>query len=290
MHGAGLGGADADRRRIENRLQGLPPVMSTTCGLHGMAQRVLAEVAARLSREARERDVPLRLAERIGAIVRDTELATPVDAALAALNARPASYPDKLTALEEVARQLGDDWTQDATSFLAVTIAMGRLQCLLRRISQGRPAEPSDAPRGKSLLLTPPNEEHTFGVCLLEELMRAYGWETTIYRADSVESLVKRMEKSQIDIVCFSWTNAALAPSVGDCVKAIDQLPAANRPAIISGGHAAGQNPAWLVRLGVNYVCESVYVAVQIADVHLRELRAVSRQDSTPLACADPRP
>ncbi|MBL6430947.1 MAG: hypothetical protein HPM95_05970 [Alphaproteobacteria bacterium] len=50
---------------------------------------------------------------------------------------------ERLEILETVARAIGDDWNDDATSFLDVTIAMGRLQCVMRQNlpigSAGRP-------------------------------------------------------------------------------------------------------------------------------------------------------
>ncbi|WP_157727476.1 cobalamin-dependent protein [Stappia sp. ES.058] len=254
---------------------GLPPVTTTTREFHGMAQRVLGEVAARHSSSSRPASHPAReLAKRIKTRICDPTSSAAADAAFTLIAKSALSTPERLGTLEAVAREIGDDWSDDATSFLDVTIAMGRLQCVMRRICQQERAMRPETMNGRCLLLIPSQESHTFGVCILEELLRTLGWETELIRVESIDFLEKRLDKAQVDIVCFSWTNAALASIAGDCVKAVERIPASTRPAIISGGHAAGQNPAWLVRLGVDYVCDSIHVALQIADIHLRELRA----------------
>ena len=281
MHRAGLDtrGAYDERARHAIVSIGMPPVTTTTRDLHGMAHRVLREVSARhasISEHARTpaRNLACDLAKQIKARVCDPTSSVAADAAFTLIADSALTTQGRLEVLEAVARAIGDDWTDDATSFLDVTIAMGRLQCVMRRICQLESAGRPEKACGRCLLLVPTQEHHTFGVCILEEILRAIGWETELLRFESIDFLEKRLDKAQIDIVCFSWTNAALASIAGDCVKAVERIPAPQRPAIISGGHAAGQNPAWLVRLGVDYVCDSIHVALQIADIHLRELRA----------------
>ncbi len=275
MHGAAIDRIAAlDERTREATVRiGMQPVTTTTRDLHGLAQRVLGAVAIRHTSQPAA-DPACDLAERVKACVCDSQSSAAAETAFKLVAASPLETHERLGILESVARAIGDDWSEDGASFLDVTIAMGRLQCVMRRICQLERVGPPDSPIGRCLLLVPTAEHHTFGICILEELMRALGWETELFRVESIDFLEKKLEKEQIDIVCFSWTNAVLSPIAGDCVKAVEQIPGPIRPAIISGGHAAGQNPAWLVRLGVDYVCDSIHVALQIADIHLRELRA----------------
>lgn len=277
MHGAGLDRREAHDKRAKNVTVsiGMPPIMTTTRDLHGLAQRVLGEVATRHASSSRPAPRPsCDLAERIKARICDHASSAAVDAAYTLISQSALPTPERLAVLEAVARAIGDDWCDDAASFLDVTVAMGRLQCVMRRICQMERTRRPETPTGKCLLIIPSQEHHTFGVCILEEMLRAFGWETDLFQVESIDFLEKTLDKAQIDVVCFSWTNAALASIAGDCVKAVERIPAPRRPAIISGGHAAGQNPAWLVRIGVDYVCDSIHVALQIADIHLRELRA----------------
>jgi methanogenic corrinoid protein MtbC1 len=270
---------------------GMPPVTTASRGLHGMAQRVLGEVAVRHASTSQCPGQPAGdLARRIKARVCDPTSSAAADAAFTLIANSALTPQERLEVLETVARAIGDDWSDDATSFLDVTIAMGRLQCVMRRICQMERARRSEPANGRCLLLLPSQESHTFGVCILEEMLRALGWETELCRFESIDFLEKRLDKAQIDIVCFSWTNAALASIAGDCVKAVERIPTPKRPAIISGGHAAGQNPAWLVRLGVDYVCDSIHVALQIADIHLREVRADLARPDLRHAPQDTRP
>lgn len=181
--------------------------------------------------------------------------------------------PGKLAFLESVARSLGDDWSRDSRSFLDVTIAMGRLQLVLRQLVHANAERRPDNMLGSALFTVPPTEAHHFAQCLTEELFRAEGWSTDLFWPADRNAVIDRIADRGHDIVCLSWSTAALAETASATIEAIDSIPIERRPAIVAGGRASHEHQGWLVRLGVDCVCESTYGALTAAR-QLLEFRA----------------
>jgi len=74
-----------------------------------------------------------------------------------------------------VARRLGELWDVDLIGFAEVTVGIGTLQLLVRRLE--RP--PARQQRGAPLVVlsTPPAEQHTLGVFVLGEWLHRDGWQ-----------------------------------------------------------------------------------------------------------------
>lgn len=194
----------------------------------------------------------------------------------------------KLGFLEAVARSLGDDWSNDSRSFLDVTIAMGRLQLVLRQIVHASDAQGDRVVRGQALVTVPPCEAHHFAQCMIEELFRADGWTTDLFWPEHRTAITDRIAERGHDIVCLSWSTGALAEIARDTINAIESMPFERRPAIIAGGRASHEHSGWLVRLGVDCICESTYGALAAAR-RLLETRASSNGGS-PLSSPLPSP
>jgi len=200
------------------------------------------------------------------------------------------SMPGKLAFLEAVARSLGDDWSRDSRSFLDVTIAMGRLQLVLRQLVHAHDQREQARPRGSALITVPPAESHHFAQSMIEELFRAEGWATDLFWPADIATMVDRIATRGHDIVCLSWSTGALADTASAAVDAIESMPYATRPAIIAGGRASQEHQGWLVRLGVDCVCESTYGALAAARQLLDTRASTGDRAPPPLSAlpADP--
>lgn len=200
------------------------------------------------------------------------------------------SMTGKLAFLEAVARSLGDDWSRDSRSFLDVTIAMGRLQLVLRQLVHAHDQREQARPRGSALITVPPAESHHFAQSMIEELFRAEGWATDLFWPADIATMVDRIATRGHDIVCLSWSTGALADTASAAVDAIESMPYATRPAIIAGGRASQEHQGWLVRLGVDCVCESTYGALAAARQLLDTRASTGDRAPPPLSAlpADP--
>jgi hypothetical protein len=78
-----------------------------------------------------------------------------------------------LNLLAPCARRLGDLWNADLCDFTVVTVALGRLQALLRGLSSNMRLPRSSAVAGRTVLFAPvPGEQHTFGLSMVCDFFR----------------------------------------------------------------------------------------------------------------------
>jgi methanogenic corrinoid protein MtbC1 len=98
--------------------------------------------------------------------------------------------------LTPAARELGRMWEEDTCSFTDVTVALGRMQRVMRMLSPAFGREVGHPADGRRVLLLPaPGEQHTFGLSIVAEFFRRAGWEVvgdTEARAADPAALVRR--------------------------------------------------------------------------------------------------
>ncbi len=83
-----------------------------------------------------------------------------------------------LDLLEPGARRLGTLWEADLCDFTEVTVALGRMQQVLRDVSSDFRSEGECVPCGRRLLLVPaPGEQHTFGLFIVSDFFARAGWD-----------------------------------------------------------------------------------------------------------------
>ena len=111
-----------------------------------------------------------------------------------------------LDLLAPTARELGIRWEDDECSFVDVTVALGRLQRVLRDLSQYFQADASKAPdsAGHVLLTCLPGEQHTLGLILVAEFLMRDGFHVLVGAPWSEEDLLTQVRTEWFDVVGFS--------------------------------------------------------------------------------------
>lgn len=176
---------------------------------------------------------------------------------------------------EKIATALGKKWEDDDGDFLDVTIGMARLQAVLRGYVEAQIVEPPQETNACEVLIaTMPGEEHTFAAILLELNMRLLGWNTTLFCAQTHADFAMKVEANCYDVICLSWTTEALTDSLANLSHTIKGLETDNRPVIIAGGLASEQKGKWLVRVGVDYICDTAIGAIDV----VRESISIDQQ------------
>jgi hypothetical protein len=140
--------------------------------------------------------------------------------------------------IEPAARRLGDLWMEDALSEFAVTIALGRLQVLVRHLGVvgGGAALRRHAP---AVLVAPmPGESHGLGATLDSEWLWLSGWPHAFEIAATDALLQRVLRRASFDLLDLS-----LSP----CFERRDGAGLLRRR--LSGFRAASCNPALRIRL-----------------------------------------
>jgi MerR family transcriptional regulator, light-induced transcriptional regulator len=81
-----------------------------------------------------------------------------------------------LSYLAVAAQHLGTMWDADRVSFLQVTVAVGRIYALMRSLRRAMPPPALNSGR-MATLVSVPGDDHTLGVAMAAELLRAKGWD-----------------------------------------------------------------------------------------------------------------
>ncbi len=109
--------------------------------------------------------------------------------------------------LAPTARLLIDLWSRDRISYTEVTIALGRLQHLVRKLDEATPYNGNNDPVARSAFFTPrPGEQQTFGFHIIEEQFRWSGWRTWIEPSTTAEEINAVVRGQWFDLLCISAT------------------------------------------------------------------------------------
>jgi MerR family transcriptional regulator, light-induced transcriptional regulator len=194
----------------------------------------------------------------------DSEWIEPVER----LRARGCSLESiYLDLLAPAARELGDLWTQDLCSFSDVTIGTGRLQQVMRHLSQlvGEESEhPTDGRR--ALLLPAPGEQHTFGITMVADFFTREGWEVVGGAARPGLDPVTLVSKEWFDVVGFSLGHVARFDALAMMVSRIRQVSRNRSIGILAGGPALSEHPELVERLGADATALDGRQAPRIAE------------------------
>lgn len=177
-----------------------------------------------------------------------------------------------LELLAPAARHLGELWEQDLCDFVDVTMALGRVQHVIREFSpvfrdasDGSDGEEAVAGRARRILLTPaPGEQHSMGLMMVKEFFLRGGWEVVGGPGVPTDEVAVQVASEWFDCVGVSVG--------GDC--RLDGL--ANW---ISSIRAASKNRAITILLGgPHFVAHPELAALFGADATAADARTAVRQ------------
>lgn len=176
---------------------------------------------------------------------------------LQGLRERGISHPRiLLELLMPVAAHMGRLWEHDLCDFHDVTLAVGRLQRLLRHPQEAqRPPEPTDgAARRRILLSTCRNEQHTFGLSMVAEFFHQAGWDVTLGYLGTHVSPVQLVREQWFDVVGLSLGSEVLLPEFVGLIDGLRRASLNRQLSIIVGGSVFSLHPSYATQLEVDAV------------------------------------
>jgi methanogenic corrinoid protein MtbC1 len=141
-----------------------------------------------------------------------------------------------LDLLSPAARQLGQMWDEDLCDFSTVTVALGRLQRLMREWSPAFGDEVDHPPHGRrALFVQPRDEQHSFGLSMVAEFFRRDGWDVLGGVGGAVTDPSAKVRDEWVDIIGFSVGSDGRIPWLKETIRA---------------ARAAARNPDLVVLVG----------------------------------------
>jgi len=164
------------------------------------------------------------------------------------------------------ARRLGDMWLEDECDFSTVTVALGRLQRLLRELSPSFGTEVEYPANGRRVLFAQPaDEQHSFGLSMVAEFFRREGWDVVGVVGGSADDPGLRLRREWADVVGFSIGSEGRLEWLR---RRIAEVRAASRNPdliIMVGGPIFVINPAWVAEVGADATARDARDAPRMA-------------------------
>jgi methanogenic corrinoid protein MtbC1 len=158
-----------------------------------------------------------------------------------------------LDLMAPAARYLGELWQQDLCDFTDVTIALSRMQQLLRELAPAFETEAALQPSSRSaLLVAAPGDQHTFGVFIVQEFFRRAGWQVRGGYVSSTDELLDLVSGEAFDLVGLSISNEVEAETFAAVICGIREAALRRAMRVMVGGRFFLEHPEYVARVGAD--------------------------------------
>lgn len=178
-----------------------------------------------------------------------------------------------LELLAPTARHFGNLWESDVTDFANVTIAVSRLQRIMRRLGESFFNE-GNRGGGESILLTIiPGEQHSFGLSMVAEFFRRAGWNPCMGPFSSRQELTSLVHNQWFDVIGFSVSSNRRLDELKKDIHDIRHDSRNRNVGIMLGGPMVIAQPALVASVGADMISLDAVTAPQQARILIEQMR-----------------
>jgi methanogenic corrinoid protein MtbC1 len=164
------------------------------------------------------------------------------------------------------ARLLGEMWSDDVCDFSTVTVALGRLQRLLRELSPAFGTEIEYPANGRrALFAQPSDEQHSFGLSMVAEFFRREGWDVFGVVGGAVDDPAVRVRKEWADVVGLSIGSERRLDWLRHCIAEVRAASRNPGVVIMVGGPIFTLHPDWVASVGADTTARDARDAPRVA-------------------------
>jgi len=174
--------------------------------------------------------------------------------------------------LGPAARRLGEFWEEDRVSFADVTIALGRLQHIVRELSLHGPNELPMSSGRAALFAAAPGEQHTFGLVIIEEFFRRSGWRTWAELSGSVADVVSAVQAHDFDLFGMTAGSDERLDQIAPMIMSVRKASRNRDITVMVGGRLFVESPDLVAKVGADTMVTDARQAVLGAEGAVRRL------------------
>lgn len=179
-----------------------------------------------------------------------------------------------LDLLAPAARHFGTLWESDATDFANVTLAVSRLQRIMRRHGENFFGHGSHG-GGESILLTIiPGEQHSFGLSMVAEFFRRAGWNLCTGPFSSHQELTSLVHNHWFDVIGFSVSSERRLNELKKDIHDIRRDSRNRSVGIMLGGPMVIANPDLVTTMGADMISTDATTAPQQARALIEQMNS----------------
>lgn len=172
------------------------------------------------------------------------------------------------------ARSLGAMWEEDICDFSTVTIALGRLQRLLRELSPAFGSEIEHPSNGRrALFVQPRDEQHSFGLSMVAEFFRREGWDVIGGVGGAVAHPAEKVREEWVDVIGLSIGSDQRLDWLRDTITAVRGASRNTCMGVLVGGPLFVARPELVQQVGADGTARSAKEAPAMAESLLSATR-----------------
>lgn len=169
--------------------------------------------------------------------------------------------------LTPVARHLGDCWLEDSLSFVDVHLGLCRLHQLVCECEAiGYRAESVQAIDKSILLSSTPGEDHTFGVTMVADFFRRYGWRVSNLCGLGSDFVLTRISSTEYSAVGFSLHGDHNYDQLAAMIAEVKKKTINTELLIMVGGDFFNRHPHMVEKAGADIFASDGRQAVLLAN------------------------
>ena len=177
--------------------------------------------------------------------------------------------------LTPAARFLGDQWLSDKLSFVDVHLGLCRLHQLICECEAiGYRSENMPLLDTSILLSTAPGEDHMFGVTMVADFFRRYGWRVSNLCGLEPGFLVARMASTNYSAVGFSLHNERNFDALKKMIKKVRSVAINPDIVVMVGGDYFIRDPSQVSKVGADIFAVDGHQAVLLATNACKKVKA----------------
>lgn len=248
------------------------PQVSHDIAASDLAQLVETEIIPRLVQAHRSAPSTPSLENRAAIVLfTDLTLTRDVETLLVFIDDQLSSGQSIDTLFQDLlgptALLLGDYWNEDRISFTDVTIAVGRLQHLVRALnSRFDPAADEEEATRSAYFIPSASEQHTFGLVVLEDIFQRAGWRTWIETSATDAQTVGAVRSQWFDLLGISASRESQIDEVAATITAARRASRNRDLFILVGGRLFIEQPEIVSVVGADALATSGDHALLVAD------------------------
>lgn len=164
------------------------------------------------------------------------------------------------------ARRLGELWEEEECDFVQVTVALGRMQRVLRSLAPyfQMDADPAECP-GRALLTCIPGEEHSLGLIMLAEFFVREGWAVQVGAPFESAEVLEMVRERHFDLVGFSVACDSNIHMLPRHIRRVRENSANEDVVVMVGGRVFRDRPQLSDRVGAHATAPDAREAVAVA-------------------------
>lgn len=174
--------------------------------------------------------------------------------------------------LAPVARLVGHEWEEDRLDFVQVSMALWRLQEVLRQIAANS-TRADDAGERSALFAPMPGDQHSFGTAMVHECFTLAGWDADLLVDASLQRIIETVAEQRYDLLGLTLSCDCNNDRLASLIRAVRSVSKNPHICVMIGGRLPAEQPNLVALSGADATAASAPAAVKAADRLVSMLR-----------------